>query len=230
MISPVIHQFWDKQKMPERFREFMRTFQEFNPEYEMVLWTPQRICSDPGFVRIHDFMQDDRLPSTIKSDLFRYNVLYLYGGFYADTDCECLRPLDDLRTTPFVVGWEREEDTLRLKKFVEAHFLGSFPWHPLGNATLDMCIENVRMRYVNGKPVFENVWDLLYTSGPQMFQKVIERYCVTPLSQNCFTPFAYQSRPSTAELLALPGPAYVFHHFAGLQPGGWTTAPNFTPS
>lgn len=31
-----------------------------------------------------------------QSDILRYELLYLYGGVYVDTDMQAVRPLDDL--------------------------------------------------------------------------------------------------------------------------------------
>ncbi len=53
----------------------------------------------------------------------RYAILYLYGGFYMDLDIECRRPLDFLRSYPFVMPQTRPVG-------FSNDFLAAAPGHP----------------------------------------------------------------------------------------------------
>ena len=39
--------------------------------------------------------------------LFRYVLLYIFGGFYLDLDIECHKPMDALRAYPFIMPQTR---------------------------------------------------------------------------------------------------------------------------
>merc|ERR1712070_883833 len=63
-----------------------------------------------------------------KSDILRYELLFRYGGIYADVDFECFRPFDELTSCPidFFIGISNTK-TLELNNGL----IGSIPKHPL---------------------------------------------------------------------------------------------------
>ena len=76
--------------------EAMQTWKNFNPEYD------HRYMDDAQAARFvleefgqewHDFFIG--LPvGVMRGDLWRYMIIYKYGGVYADLDTECLEPID----------------------------------------------------------------------------------------------------------------------------------------
>lgn len=236
MIPKVLHQFWDKPALRDRHTAWVHSFDEYNPGWEHAIWTPDMIVRNADFAPIIPMIRDPLMPSTIKSDLFRHQVLYVHGGFYADMDCECLRSLDplctgestgDSRVAPYVIGFEQEEDSRIQPAFCGTHFIGSVPGHDVSQTAVTEFVENLNRHYDGPRVKFMDCWDMLYTSGPQALTMILKRWGIIPLPQDCFSPAAYLPRPATADLLALDGPAYVFHHFDGLKPDGWTQQRDF---
>ena len=81
---------------------------QYNSDYNYQLFTDEMIG---------DFVKDkfpdfaycfEKLPPIKKADIWRYMVLYEYGGIYLDIDCICLKSFDDLINTDaaFIVGKE----------------------------------------------------------------------------------------------------------------------------
>ena len=55
-----------------------------------------------GMQNIDNYNRTNNLGS--KSDIFRYEILYRYGGLYIDTDFECLKSFNDLTHLDFFTG------------------------------------------------------------------------------------------------------------------------------
>jgi len=111
-VPRILHQtFSSWAALRPRQLEAMETWRRLNPTWEMRYWT-DRDCEE--FVRS---IFPELLPSFLglshaveRADYFRYLVVYSLGGFYADTDVDCIRPLDAWLppTAAFVVGLENE--------------------------------------------------------------------------------------------------------------------------
>ena len=96
-IPRIIHQTWDTTAVPPLFAPWIRSWKQHNPHWQYWFWTPDDVrCllrqRYPSFVHFYD-----AYPAPIlRADAMRYFVLHAFGGFYADLDVECLRPLDTL--------------------------------------------------------------------------------------------------------------------------------------
>lgn len=93
-IPKIIWQTMKTNRVPPILKDFADSWIENNPEYEY------RLCDDDDII---EFIQSD-FPEYLepylkikhgasKADLWRYLVIYQYGGVYADSDCRCLVPL-----------------------------------------------------------------------------------------------------------------------------------------
>lgn len=74
----------------------VNTFIEKNPDWEYKFWSDNDIyyfvCNK--YPLFFDFWCD-KLKTIEKIDLFRYMCLYEFGGVFIDTDCICIRPLNE---------------------------------------------------------------------------------------------------------------------------------------
>jgi mannosyltransferase OCH1-like enzyme len=76
--------------------EYIKTWIDKNPEYEWLFMDDAR-CDQ--FIQDH-FNQEFynmylSLPyGVMRADVWRVCVVYVYGGVYVDTDCECIVPID----------------------------------------------------------------------------------------------------------------------------------------
>lgn len=90
MIPRVVHVVWIG---PDPFphEAYLRSWAAHNPAWQVRLWTD---ANRPLLVNEEIY---DLVPvRSCQADLLRLEILWRYGGFYADADCECLRPLDPL--------------------------------------------------------------------------------------------------------------------------------------
>ena len=87
-IPKIIHQIWiGPKKLPNKYKNWMKSWLRFNPEYKYILW------QDKDIEKLQMINQKEYKKAKnpgIKSDIARYEILYLYGGIYIDTDFECL--------------------------------------------------------------------------------------------------------------------------------------------
>ena len=104
-IPNIIFQTWkSRHDIPPAFRHWRRTFSEKNPEYQCLLWDDadnRRFIAEqfPWFLALFD-----NFPAAIhRADAIRPFFLFRYGGFYADMDTECLRPLSGMKLSSDVV-------------------------------------------------------------------------------------------------------------------------------
>jgi hypothetical protein len=98
MIPRVIHQIWVGGVVPERFEEGMRSWVEHHPAWTHQLWTDATdwrwLYNYALYRSAADLVPPDAV-GQFKADLIRYELLYTFGGLYADIDTVCLRPMDD---------------------------------------------------------------------------------------------------------------------------------------
>jgi mannosyltransferase OCH1-like enzyme len=91
-IPKKIHQVWLGGNFPDKYKRIRDSWMSKNPDWKYKLWTDGDIDSF-GLENIESFNKINNLGS--KSDIFRYEILYRYGGLYIDTDFECLKSFND---------------------------------------------------------------------------------------------------------------------------------------
>lgn len=98
MMPRLIHRIWLDDPMPDEFEAYGRDWERLHPGWELLEW---RSTLELPPLRNHDLFDraEELVPRDWKrfqADLLRLELLWLYGGVYADTDVQPLRPLDDL--------------------------------------------------------------------------------------------------------------------------------------
>ncbi|RJP81961.1 MAG: hypothetical protein C4522_04390 [Desulfobacteraceae bacterium] len=93
-IPKVIRQTMKSNHVPSIMKDFSDSWMENNPEYEYRFYDDDAVVN---FIR-SDFPQFLKGYQKIRygasrADLWRYLVIYQFGGVYADLDCRCLFPL-----------------------------------------------------------------------------------------------------------------------------------------
>ena len=96
MIPKIIWQTheWEYKDLPHNFNRCIQTWKNLNPEWEYRYHSAIDRAID-----VRDFDQElygyymfaDKVT---QSDIWRYVVLYQYGGFYTDMDSFCIMPLE----------------------------------------------------------------------------------------------------------------------------------------
>ncbi len=130
-IPRIVHQIWLGSAVPPKYYDWMRTWMAWRG-WEYKLWTD----SDVKELTLHNQeLYDQATNYGEKSDILRLELLLQYGGIYADTDFECIRPeiFDELhRYFDFYIGFEPlTHGTIGGTYKICNALIGSSPSHPL---------------------------------------------------------------------------------------------------
>ena len=92
MIPKIIHYVWCGSPLPERYRGYIDSWREHNPDYQFILWNEDNIdFSAPPLATLYRAKKYAKV-----SDLVRHKAILEMGGIYLDTDFLVLKPLDGL--------------------------------------------------------------------------------------------------------------------------------------
>lgn len=95
-IPKIIHQIWlGNRELPKLYKAYSKTWLKHNPGWQYKLWTDQDVNNWKGKFYLKD-LYDKAYTAQEKADILRFNIIYRYGGVYADTDIECLKSFDSL--------------------------------------------------------------------------------------------------------------------------------------
>lgn len=155
LIPKIIHQIWLGSPFPEKLKKWQQSWLEKNPTWQYRLWTDEDLKT---FKLQNQKMYEKATNWGEKSDIFRYEILYRYGGLYADIDFECLKPLDILHhTLDFYTGIGYLPHA-----FLYNGLIAAAPGHPIIKA----CIEKMAP---GGE--LENTDDIQNRTGPWYFTR-----------------------------------------------------------
>jgi hypothetical protein len=103
-IPHILHQTWRSTDLPPAFAQWRRRWLDLHPRWEHRFYDDddiRRIVADRAS---HLTTVFEALPRPIvRIDLFRYLIVHLDGGLYADMDMEPYRANDDLLAAPACV-------------------------------------------------------------------------------------------------------------------------------
>lgn len=100
MIPKVLHLTCKSKTINNpRWQSCLDKFREFYTDYEIRIYDNEDIYSLIG-THYPDALEKVKqiTVGAVLADIFRYLILYLEGGIYADMDCEPLRPIGELFT------------------------------------------------------------------------------------------------------------------------------------
>jgi len=185
LFPPIIHQIWlGNRPFPSSFSRSQESFRTKNPDMYYALWRDNDIaCLIRRFypVLAPVYAKITRVATT--SDLARYLVLYVFGGFYSDTDTVCLQPIRKwpmLEGTQAMVGLEAEfshvpnwQDMIVVRQIqVSVWTLASTPLHPLfGSAIHGIFVNCTRL----SREKLEGM-DVMEVAGPGYFTDTVFHY------------------------------------------------------
>lgn len=103
-IPKVIHYCWfGKSKIPDRYREWMKSWKHFCPDYEIVEWNENN----------YDVYKNEYMAEAYASkkwgfvpDYARLDIIYQHGGIYLDTDVEIIQNYDSLLCQSAFCGFQ----------------------------------------------------------------------------------------------------------------------------
>ena len=183
LIPKVIHQLWIGPKKPPH--NLMNTWKLHNPSWDYVFWNEQKLKT----LKFQNQTQINKMQEwNGKCDIYRYEILYKFGGFFVDADSVCLKPLDDfLFEYENIAVYENENARGGL---IACGFMGC---HPKSSLMHD-CI-------VNLEKVQSPAW---WYVGPAYFTQIIEQgnHSIKIHPSKLFIPNHYTKIGSTEEAYA----------------------------
>lgn len=154
-IPKIIHQIWLGSPFPERYKRWQKTWKDKHPDWQYKLWTDSDVAA---FKLTNQELFDQATNYGEKSDIFRYEILYRYGGLYIDIDFAALNPLDFLH---------HRYDFYSCLLPPDSHLqcgigiLAAKPEHPLFKKIIDVLHDHTRHK------------DILARTGPTFFTNIL---------------------------------------------------------
>ena len=170
MIPKIIHQTWKSTEIPSDWVYTQNTIKTYHPDFEYILWTDDMIIN---FMNTHYKEFLDLYTSykyTIqKVGVFRYFVLYHYGGTYVDLDIGCNN--QDGCFNDFLVN-----EVVLFKNYspvdnVTNAIMMSERMHPF----MEFCINNLYY-YKDDYDLFGKHLHVMNSTGPGYLTSMYDRY------------------------------------------------------
>lgn len=186
IIPKIMHQIWIGSKPAPT--KFMDTWKNKHPDFEYIRWNEEELVKRNFNCECLDAI-NKMTEINGKADIFRWEILYQYGGIFLDADSICIEPFDEsfLSKNGFA-GFENE--TAR-KNLVATGTMGFPKHHPICRAAIDWILKNDTCPLTCGF----RAW---YTVGPGLLTRVLEN--------NKFSDFS-----------VYPSFAFLPFHFTGLK-------------
>jgi hypothetical protein len=181
LVPRVIHQTWFEPVSKEKYPNMSRLIESFHQSgWDYEFYDDDKAAQ---FISAHfppEVRQayDAIIPGAFKADLFRYCVLLIRGGVYADMDILLESNLD--RAIPPDVGFLTAQDspgeTIGHRSCLWNGLMAAAPGHPFLAQTIQNVVNNVRNRFTSidyddmlcPNPVLavSHTVDTLFTCGP----------------------------------------------------------------
>lgn len=87
---------WNYQDLPDVFKKTSNTWKNLNPDWEYIYHNKEERSDFILKEFPHLYKIFSSYGGGFQSDVWRYCVVYKYGGVYADMDTVCTKPLNDM--------------------------------------------------------------------------------------------------------------------------------------
>ena len=176
LIPKKIFQTWENDKLKGVFKYLTDKVKSHNHLYSYEFFDAEQRRGfikdnfEPDVLECYDLI----IPGAFKADLWRYCVLYKYGGIYCDIDMLCFSCFDKVIDGDEIdffapIDINPREDIC--SHAVSNAFIGSSPGHPIIKTCIDLIVQNViSERWIN-----EGMIDLDF-SGPGLLGRAINLF------------------------------------------------------
>jgi mannosyltransferase OCH1-like enzyme len=207
IIPPVIHFIWLGSPLPARCRAMVATWRHFHPDWTIKIWTDADV---KGFGMQNQAAFDRARNYGEKSDIWRYEILFRFGGLYVDTDFECLKPFDRIhKSCAFYTGIGYRPDPILFNGLI-----GSVPGHPI----IKLCVEALKIGSGD-----QNDRRIMNDTGPEFFtrcffQRAASSKRVVAFPVTFFYPFPNNKRVERKDIDAIKriwalSESYAIHYW-----------------
>jgi mannosyltransferase OCH1-like enzyme len=197
MIPKIIHQTYKRvDNLPSVYKKCQDKIRQLHPDWEYMFWTDEMMYAEveKSFPDIYPIFL--KLPRKIlQIDIFRYCLMWKYGGLYADLDYDFRRPFD-LIDCNLVLPISRVETPIKKYplRFGNCVFASS-PGHPFWKYILENVKTNLaRLEVSTDSDVMDSengtgpgfVTDMYYTCPEEIRMQITtpERKLFHPLSSS----------------------------------------------
>lgn len=111
MIPRIFHTIWiGDSEIPHRCRNCLQRLKDLHPSYTFYMWHAIDV-KDFMFTHFKEYYESFyNLPRKIMQiDMFRYFLMYKYGGFYIDLDYHVFKPFDELLNHKIILPCNKED-------------------------------------------------------------------------------------------------------------------------
>ena len=193
-IPKIIHQTYKDQNLPRDYRDCQQQIQKLPPDWSYRFWSDDAMREFikkeyPGY---YDAFY--RLPRHImRVDMFRYFLMYHFGGLYADLDYYMIRPFD-LLDHHVVLPANREDPETKEPTCLGNCIFASEPGHPFWRVLMDTLHTIDRSRDID-PTVDSNVDGSVAGTGPKFVWDQWRKY--TDNDSSIFVPRRMTFHPPT---------------------------------
>lgn len=149
-IPKKIFQTWETLEVEPEMYATAQTWIEKNPSWEYFMYTPseRRQFIVDNFSEEVVAAYDKLVPGAYKADLWRYCILYINGGVYADINKVLITGLDELLSpdSTFTSILDRKLVDGKANQIFNA-FIATKPKHPFMKQVIDLVVGNINTEY-----------------------------------------------------------------------------------
>ena len=169
LIPKIIWQTYKDQSVDDLAKPFIQSWKQLNPEFRYEFQTDSDIDS---FMEEHfDAKTVDVFRAfplgVMRADMWRYAVLYVHGGIYADIDAECLIPAKQWINSKAKLVIGLEDSAASFCQWT----IASVPGHPLLASVIDLVCERSSAGVDSSSPHFVH-----HYTGPSIWTDAIRSY------------------------------------------------------
>lgn len=155
-IPKIIHQIWINNKpVPRLYEKFRQSWKNVHPDWQYKLWLKEDI-EKLGLE--NKYYYDKTRDNREKADIARYEILFRFGGVYADLDCECIKSFDVFHEScDFYTGIQHYRPISHL---LANGLIGAKQGHPI----IKECIESIKISS-DKSSIHDRTGPLLFTNA-----------------------------------------------------------------
>lgn len=208
-IPTILHFIWLGPKpLPADFERFVEGWKKAHPAWKIIIWrdkdvTKLRLTNYRPYRKSKNFGE--------RSDIARYEILYRFGGVYADTDFECLKSLEPLHELfSFYAGISYD-----LYGYLFNGLIGTVPNHPI----MQYCIEKIGQTNWDSIIYDGSGSGILQRTGPFLLTEAFLARMNQDSHAIALPPCYFYSWPSFSECADRPykyrdaATSYAIHHW-----------------
>jgi hypothetical protein len=217
----ILHLYWDGSPMSKLQVLTVVSFHRYNPDWKIIVYMPSKkyagrvqfipdYTGQDYFAEIlkldyvtiqHIFLAEsgikDTLHDIIRSDIFRYKILYEFGGVWSDFDVLWLKPMELLSSIEVFRNKEYESNAfVCYKNNVTGHhsigILGCTPRHPMYNQLIQASEElqsTAEVSELKHQSFGVDLWNTLF---PTLYSLIKEYPDVAGIPYRIFYPYDYK--------------------------------------